>query len=183
MDLPFIAKNRKEVSCPWNHAYLVIFSKILFFLFGTCLSYVSASKFHHEDVLHLIPTRPHPQWLNTLRTLGTLGPHFWIFSSRAQMRAPWWCQRRDTLLENQPSIPNIVWSQRNLTSTAIYLCKAPCIVRSYQFWSWDLYFMKLIKSEHVGHIMRLLPSKMMLPDLEPLRVSIWCTTCDHALKR
>ena len=43
--------------------------------------------------------------------------------------------------------------------------------------------MKLIKSEHVGHIMRLLPSKMMLPDLEPLRVSIWCTTCDHALKR
>ena len=37
-------------------------------------------------------------------------------------------------------------------------------------------------NKRVGHIMRLLPSNYpMISDLAPLRISIWCTMCDHAL--
>ena len=38
-----------------------------------------------------------------------------------------------------------------------------------------------IHSEHVGYIAELKPCKTMLPSLAPLYVSVWCTTCDHAL--
>lgn len=41
--------------------------------------------------------------------------------------------------------------------------------------------MKLVQSEHVGHITRLPPSKRILSDLAPLYVSVWCTTCDNAM--
>ena len=35
--------------------------------------------------------------------------------------------------------------------------------------------MKLIENEHVGRITKEPPSKVMSPDLAPLRVSVWCT--------
>jgi len=41
--------------------------------------------------------------------------------------------------------------------------------------------MKLIQSELVEHIMKLLPSKIMLPNLAFPYDNIRCTTCDHAL--
>ena len=33
----------------------------------------------------------------------------------------------------------------------------------------------------MGHVMRLLSFEIMLHDLTPLCVSVWCTTCDHVL--
>lgn len=43
--------------------------------------------------------------------------------------------------------------------------------------------MKLIYSEHVGHVMRLLLAKTMLPNLAPLCASVCCIACDRALSK
>ena len=42
--------------------------------------------------------------------------------------------------------------------------------------------MKFVQSERVGRIMRLLPSKIVLLDLAPLCVRVWCAMCNHALR-
>jgi hypothetical protein len=67
----------KGFSCPWNHAYLVIFREIAFFILGTCLSHVSASKF---PLWRWAPCNSEtfpPSWVQCNGNFQNPRTHFW----------------------------------------------------------------------------------------------------------
>lgn len=70
-------------------------------------------------------------------------------------------------------------TKQNLSYNCSYV--KPCILKNISFDHGDPQFKEFVQGECVGHRTRLLPSKVMLSNLAPHLVSIWCEMCGHVL--